>query len=164
MTAAQERLFALVCEELRIIVAVIRRSGVERANADDARQHALIAAWRLIAEGRLVVAEGRDERAAVRLWVRHVAHYSARRSLRRSDHEPLDVEHVVSADPVLRLEARERLRIVGYRLSTSERALLDAVGRRETMVEIASRTRTPVGTVSTRLRKLRAVLRKQVPR
>lgn len=164
MTPAQGQLFALVCEELRVIVAVIRRIGVEHADADDARQHVLITAWRLIAEGRLVVAEGRDERAAVRLWVRQVAHYSARRSLRRSEHEALADVDLVGPDPNRRLEARESLRSIGYRLNRDERALLEAVGRGLTTAEIASAQRVPQGTVSTRLRKLRAILRKRVPR
>ena len=164
MTPAE--LFALASREDRAIARAILRVGIPDADTDDVRQLALIDAWRLIAEGKLVIGEGQDPSRSVRRWIYSVAVIAALRF--RAAHKPLGAElpdDIPSDDDLeARLASREQLRIVFYRMNRYERAAFEGLAAGETFQETADRTGIHIGTIASRVRYGRVALKKRLAR
>ncbi|MFO0586765.1 MAG: sigma-70 family RNA polymerase sigma factor [Polyangiaceae bacterium] len=167
MTPAQLRLWNLVLRQQRGLTRLIRHRGVEPVDIEDMRQIILTKAWQLIRGGRLVIDPSQDERTAIRLWLRDVAlkkiaDYWKRRYRRRHVvFVPLDTLLTPpSIEETPRLEAREALKIIRYRLNDKERLILDSLTREDTQRELTALLGVPVGTATTWTYRLRKHLRK----
>jgi DNA-directed RNA polymerase specialized sigma24 family protein len=164
MTPAE--LFALASREDRAIARAITRVGIADADTDDVRQLALIDAWRLIAGGRLVIADGQDTRIALRRWIYSVARIAALRF--RQAYRPIgdDLPDDIPSDDDLeaRLASREQLRILFYRMNRYERAAFEGLAAGETFQETADRTGIHIGTIASRVRYGRVALKKRLAR
>lgn len=159
-TCEQHRLFALVWAERSVIRAAMAANGVDTAEEADAFQAALALAWEQILAGRFAPVPGVDPTLSARRWLFWTARHALQRDLLRT--ESTDVGDLAGPDPVARLEARETLRIVGFRLNRMERALLAGIGEGRTFGEIAEEAQIPFGTAASRVRTVRKILRKQV--
>jgi RNA polymerase sigma factor (sigma-70 family) len=173
MTPAQERLFAMVLKERRTIARAILRRGIgkdNRADLEDMIQIVILQAWKLISKGRLVLDPEHDERHALRGWLISVTGHmcNARwKGLYRRRHVvilPLDLVETPSIEEARRLEAREALRVITYRLNDREREVLAALARNDTYQEIADALHVPLGTVGVLVHRLRKHLRKALER
>ena len=162
MTPAQRRIFGLVLEERALIRALVMRSGFR--DVEDGVQLALIAAWNLIRADRLVIAAEQDAHEAVRAWLVIVTRnaLSTPRRKQRTDAEELDEGLAADVSPIAQLEAREALRIITYSLNREERATLEALATGASLVALAARMGIPEGTLFTRVRKLRRILRERL--
>lgn len=161
MTPSQEALWSLVLAERAFIRSRVKGSGID---IDDGEQLALVQAWKLIRAGRLVIAEGQDTREAIRSWLVIVTRNAIRtpRRRQRTDVDALDEGAAGDVSPIARLEARETLRIMTYRLNREEEALIVALASGANLVDLAARMGIPEGTLFTRVRKLRRILRERL--
>ena len=155
-------LVALLWAHQHIIRIAIHRAGVARSDKEDAAQEALTAAWRAIVAGRIEIAPGVDPKVALRRWL-----YGRARNIGlayRLKNKPIGYSldrDVPGLDLVAQLEAREEVRIAFYRLNREEREALTGIAIGEKFIEIAKRTRTPIGSVAARVGRARAELRKR---
>ncbi|MFO0591438.1 MAG: sigma-70 family RNA polymerase sigma factor [Polyangiaceae bacterium] len=167
MTPAQERSWKLVLREQHIIKRVARLRGVERDDIPDVAQVTLLKAWTLIRDGRLELNPAQYARQAIRWWLGSVAltmcsRYWKRR-MRRAHvvFVPLDtLIRQPSIDETPRLEAREALKVITYRLNDTEKTILDSLTREDTQRELAALLGVPIGTATTWTYRLRKHLRK----
>ena len=168
LTPRQAGMWALVLAERPLILARVRRR-VDEAFVEDVAQIVLARAALLIASDRADFDEATDPTAAVRGWLTVVTARSIstwRRTStsgwvqRSGDH----AEEIPGEDPTARLEAREALRAVPRGLTRRDVALLDAIGRGLKIKDVAAATGVPLGTVGTRLRKVRRYLRARMRR
>ena len=155
-------LVALLWAHQHIIRVAIHRAGVARSDREDAAQEALTTAWRAIIAGRIDIAPDVDPEVPLRRWL-----YGLSRNVGlayRVKNKPIGypLEHdVPSADPIGQIEAREEVRIAFYRLNRAEREALTGIAIGEKFIEIAKRTKTPIGSVAGRVGRVRAELRKR---
>ena len=172
MTPAQRRIFAAVVAEEGLIRHIAFRRRVAERDVDDVVQKVLLYAWRRIARGRFVVAPNVDPRPMVRSWLRHLARQEAGRARHARyfeivHEEPLgDHENtsLVPVDPMDRIEARETLRLLTYRLNRREKAILAALAREDTMREIAALVNVEHATAAVLVFRLRKHLRRNLTR
>lgn len=157
------RLFAIAWSERNVARRAILRIGLDLSDLEDVQQTAMFVAWRLILRGKLTFEWRQDERRVIRTWLWRVARLVAlrHRHQRPPSTDPLPDDLIDDLDPLRRLESREQLRIVGYRLNKYERRVLDGLARGETIPEISARTKMPEGTVATRIRRARLALKKR---
>lgn len=165
MTPRQAALWSAVLAERPMISARVRQR-VHGEDANDAVQEVLIRAARAITAGRFIVADGVDVTGAVRAWLtvilkrtcRGIRHVEASEDRKRLALPPEDM----FVDPVPRLEAREELRHVPRGLTKHDRATLDVFARNGgSVTATAAEMGLHVGTVATRLRGIRAYLKKR---
>ena len=111
-----------------------------------------------------MIAEGQDTREAIRSWLVIVTRNAIRtpRRKQRTEVDALDEGTAGDVSPIARLEARETLRIMTYRLNREEAALLVALASGANLVHLAARMGIPEGTLFTRVRKLRRILRERL--
>ena len=162
-----ERIFAIAWGERQMAYLAVHRLGID-FDADDIVQCAMLDVWKLLLrDGFEPAAEGTNERTAVGRWVFGVARIAAFQYIARNKPlgDPPDDDAVLDdLDLEARAAAREELRLVLCRLNRVETALVTGTAQGETLEETGTRMRMPWGTVSTKLRAVRKVLRKRFPR
>jgi DNA-directed RNA polymerase specialized sigma24 family protein len=126
----------------------------------------MLLAWQLLLRGDFNP-EGSttDERTALRRWIAAVA-YNAARVHRRKMPPRCEVYEDAIGEPDLagRIESREILKLAFARLNRVETTLMRGVAEGMTLDELGAQTRMPAGTVATKIRAVRRVLRQRGPR
>lgn len=161
MTPAQEAQWGIVLGERDFIRALAVKLGVGSNDMADAVQGVLVQAWLLLRANRFLVPPDVEPRDALRMWLVAITRRVARgiRRKQRTDVDALDEGTAGAVSPFAQLEARETLRILTYRLNREEEALLVALASGVNLCDLAARMGVPAGTVHTRVRKLRRILR-----
>jgi RNA polymerase sigma factor (sigma-70 family) len=167
--AGRDDIFREVLKQQGLIHAVLRRSGVPEAYADDLVQDVLVIAYRRIAEGAFHPPEGKPLSGAVAAWLVGISRNLAK-DLRRSlaVHEWLFVEEgradldvLMVPSPEERLLAKEELKVmVRLKLSAAQYEIVTRTGMGHTAVEIGAALGLMPNTVATHIRRVRAMFRK----
>jgi DNA-directed RNA polymerase specialized sigma24 family protein len=152
-------LIAMIATERATVRRAVVRAGVGESDVDDVTGAVILKACELVLAGRLVIAHEGNERVVVRAWLSRVAWRIAKQWKRAAVHH-VELDDVAGPDAVARLEAREELRRVLGRFNRSERALMADVVAGHTVAEIAAEGALPPGTVATRVRRIRRLLRR----
>jgi DNA-directed RNA polymerase specialized sigma24 family protein len=161
-----DALIAIVVSLRWYVLRMIQRRKVPEGERADLVQTVVLLAIVEIRAGRFHHDEPRELRASVRAWVATIAWHAVagwKHSKRRRGEVGMDGEPP-GADPTERLEARDELRVVGYRLNRDERRMLDAIARGVSLTEQAATEGVPLGTVCARIWRVRRALRKRLGR
>lgn len=163
--SSRARLDGLVRRELGSVWRLLRRFGLDSAEADDATQQVF-----LIASRRLADIDPRRERAFLLATAIHVAQKAHRsRARRRETHdENLSEQRDSAPDPeelLDRRRARNLLDAILQAMSEDLRVVFVLYEIEElTLAEIAALLEIPSGTAASRLRRARADFRARVAR
>lgn len=169
MTREQERLFAAVMKEKKTILGVAYRRRVPESDVPDLVQRVLFLAWTMIERDALTVDPSRDVRSAVRWWLGRLAFNESVKMHRARAREPVDaslsdLDTIAGPDETPRLEAREELRMLTYRLNRRERQIFKALATDEDRKVLAARLRVEIITAGVLIHRLRKHLRKHIER
>ena len=166
MSADAARLLLIAWGERRSVLRALRRGGIAERDLPDALQATMLLAWQLLLRGDFnPEASTTDERTALRRWIAAVA-YNAARVHRRKMPPRCEVfeDNIGGLDLAGRIESRETMRDVFARLNRVETTLMRGVAEGMTLDELGAQTRMPAGTVATKIRAVRRVLRKRAAR
>lgn len=163
--AADRRLTRLVRSELAVVWRSLRRLGLSQADADDAAQEVML----VLARRLEVVTEG-SERAFLLATAVRVASTRRRSVRRRGEHDDSELAELLcdSPSPEELSSLREARALLDRTLETMDADARAAFVLHElehlSTPAIAAALSVPEGTISTRLRRARAVFQAAVAR